>query len=42
MKPGVDQWGPSGASVWSASTIDPKRRLMGVTTGDNFSAPAMI
>ena len=37
---GVDQWGPSGASVWSAPTIDPKRGVMYVTTGDNFSAPA--
>jgi len=34
------QWGPSGGSVWSAPTIDPKRRLVYVTTGDNFSAPA--
>ncbi|MGA2716822.1 MAG: PQQ-binding-like beta-propeller repeat protein [Bryobacteraceae bacterium] len=37
---GVDQWGPSGASVWSAPTIDPKRGVMYVTTGDNFSSPA--
>jgi polyvinyl alcohol dehydrogenase (cytochrome) len=37
---GADQWGPSGASVWSAPTIDPKRGMMYVTTGDNFSAPA--
>ena len=37
---GVAQWGPSGASVWSAPTIDPKRGVLYVTTGDNFSAPA--
>jgi polyvinyl alcohol dehydrogenase (cytochrome) len=37
---GIEQWGPSGASVWSAPTIDAKRGLMYVTTGDNFSAPA--
>jgi len=37
---GVDTWGPSGASIWSAPTIDPKRGVMYVTTGDNFSAPA--
>jgi polyvinyl alcohol dehydrogenase (cytochrome) len=37
---GVEQWGPSGASVWSAPTIDPKRGVLYVTTGDNFSAPA--
>ena len=37
---GVEQWGPSGASIWSAPTIDPKRGVIYVTTGDNFSAPA--
>jgi polyvinyl alcohol dehydrogenase (cytochrome) len=37
---GAEQWGPSGASVWSAPTIDPKRGLMYVTTGDNFSEPS--
>ncbi|PWT98097.1 MAG: cytochrome C oxidase Cbb3 [Terriglobia bacterium] len=34
------QWGPSGGSVWSAPTIDPKRGLIYITTGDNFSPPA--
>jgi polyvinyl alcohol dehydrogenase (cytochrome) len=33
-------WGPSGAGVWSAPTIDTRRRLMYITTGDNYSAPA--
>jgi polyvinyl alcohol dehydrogenase (cytochrome) len=37
---GVEEWGPSGASVWSAPTLDEKRGVMYVTTGDNFSAPA--
>lgn len=37
---GVEQWGPSGASVWSAPTLDPKRGVLYVTTGDNFSPPA--
>ena len=32
--------GPSGGSVWSAPTIDVKRRRIYVTTGDNFSVPA--
>ena len=32
--------GPSGASIWSTPTIDLKRKLMYVTTGDNFSLPA--
>jgi polyvinyl alcohol dehydrogenase (cytochrome) len=34
------QWGPSGASVWGAPTVDAKRGLLYVTTGDNFSEPA--
>jgi polyvinyl alcohol dehydrogenase (cytochrome) len=34
------KWGPSGASIWSAPTIDLKRKQIYVTTGDNFSAPA--
>jgi polyvinyl alcohol dehydrogenase (cytochrome) len=32
--------GPSGASIWSAPTLDLKRKLIYVTTGDNFSNPA--
>src|SRR5262249_28046795 len=36
---GAEEWGPSGASIWSAPTIDSKRGLMYVTTGDNFSNP---
>jgi polyvinyl alcohol dehydrogenase (cytochrome) len=37
---GKNQWGPSGASVWGAPTLDAKRGLLYVTTGDNFSEPA--
>jgi len=37
---GQQQWGPSGAPVWSAPTIDEKRGLIYVTTGDNYSSPA--
>lgn len=33
-------WGPSGAPVWSAPTIDIARGLLYVTTGDNYSPPA--
>lgn len=36
---GTQLWGPSGASVWSAPTIDAKRRMLYVGTGDNHSAP---
>jgi polyvinyl alcohol dehydrogenase (cytochrome) len=37
---GTLRQGPSGAGIWSAPTIDPKRRMLYVTTGDNYSAPA--
>ena len=37
---GTIRQGPSGAGVWSAPTIDPKRGMLYVTTGDNYSAPA--
>ncbi|HTR01036.1 MAG TPA: PQQ-binding-like beta-propeller repeat protein [Candidatus Acidoferrum sp.] len=39
-KNGVQLWGPSGAPVWSSPTIDPLRRAVYVTTGDNYSDPA--
>lgn len=37
---GTPQWGPSGAGVWSAPTVDAQRGLLYVTTGDNYSRPA--
>ena len=37
---GVQQWGPSGAGVWSSPTIDAKRHAIYVTTGDSYSDPA--
>jgi polyvinyl alcohol dehydrogenase (cytochrome) len=36
---GVPTWGPSGASIWSAPTIDVQRKLIYAGTGDNFSDP---
>jgi polyvinyl alcohol dehydrogenase (cytochrome) len=39
-KTGVDQMGPSGAGVWSAPTVDDKRGVLYITTGDNYSHPA--
>jgi polyvinyl alcohol dehydrogenase (cytochrome) len=33
-------WGPSGAGVWGSPTLDAKRGLLYITTGDNFSSPA--
>lgn len=37
---GTKTWGPAGASIWSAPTIDTERKLVYAATGDNFSAPA--
>ncbi|MBZ5601766.1 MAG: PQQ-binding-like beta-propeller repeat protein [Acidobacteriia bacterium] len=39
-KSGTRTWGPSGASIWSAPTIDTERKIIYVATGDNFSEPA--
>ena len=32
-------WGPSGGSIWNSPTIDPKRRLIYVGTGNGFTLP---
>ncbi len=37
---GVKIFGPSGVGVWSRPTVDAKRKLLYVATGDNYSAPA--
>jgi polyvinyl alcohol dehydrogenase (cytochrome) len=34
---GVREWGPSGAGTWSAPTLDRARRLLYVTTGNNYT-----
>jgi polyvinyl alcohol dehydrogenase (cytochrome) len=36
---GTQLWGPSGAAVWNAPTIDAKRKVLYVGTGDNHSHP---
>ncbi len=36
---GTPRFGPSGAGVWAAPTLDLKRRLLYIATGDNYSAP---
>jgi polyvinyl alcohol dehydrogenase (cytochrome) len=38
--PGViGTFGPSGAGVWGSPTLDARRGLLYITTGDNFSSP---
>ena len=36
---GTPQRGPSGAGVWASPTIDARRGVMYITTGDNYSSP---
>lgn len=36
---GTQHWGPSGAGVWAAPTVDRKRGLIYVATGDAYSDP---
>ncbi|HUR35659.1 MAG TPA: PQQ-binding-like beta-propeller repeat protein [Vicinamibacterales bacterium] len=37
---GTQLWGPAGGSVWSAPTIDTKRGLLYVATGNAYNNPA--
>ena len=37
---GLKMYGPSGAGIWSAPTVDRKRGLLYVGTGNNYSPPA--
>ena len=37
---GRQLWGPAGAAVWTSPTIDVKRRLIYVGTGNAYSEPA--
>jgi polyvinyl alcohol dehydrogenase (cytochrome) len=37
---GTPTFGPSGAAVWAAPTLDVTRRRLYVTTGNNYSVPA--
>ena len=39
-KRGTEQRGPSGAAVWAAPTLDTRRGLLYLATGDNYSSPA--
>jgi polyvinyl alcohol dehydrogenase (cytochrome) len=39
-KDGVQQWGPAGGGIWASPTIDPKRRMVYVATGNGYADPA--
>jgi polyvinyl alcohol dehydrogenase (cytochrome) len=36
---GTQLWGPSGSAVWSAPTLDPRRGVLYVATGNSYSDP---
>lgn len=36
---GAQIWGPSGGAVWSSPTVDPKRKVLYVGTGDGYTKP---
>lgn len=38
-KIGTQLYGPAGAGIWSAPTVDLKKRAVYVTTGDNYQDP---
>jgi polyvinyl alcohol dehydrogenase (cytochrome) len=37
---GTQLWGPAGAAVWSAPTIDPQRRRIYISTSNGYTYPA--
>jgi polyvinyl alcohol dehydrogenase (cytochrome) len=37
---GANNFGPSGAPIWSSPMLDSKRKLVIATTGQNYSSPA--
>ncbi|HJZ71528.1 MAG TPA: PQQ-binding-like beta-propeller repeat protein [Vicinamibacterales bacterium] len=37
---GTRLWGPAGAAVWSAPTVDARRGLIYIATGDAYTSPA--
>jgi polyvinyl alcohol dehydrogenase (cytochrome) len=37
---GTQLWGPAGAAIWSSPTVDPKRGLLYVATGNGYNDPA--
>ena len=41
-KAGVTQYGPSGAAVWSAPTIDAARKRIYVGTGNGYTGPDQV
>ena len=38
-KDGVQMWGPAGAGIWAAPTVDAKRNMVYVATGNGYADP---
>ena len=38
-KDGVQMWGPAGAGIWAAPTVDAKRNMIYVATGNGYADP---
>ncbi len=38
-KDGVEMYGPAGGGIWSAPTVDPRRGLVYVATGNGYAGP---
>lgn len=38
---GKTTWGPAGVSIWSAPTVDVKRGVLYITTGNSYAGPAV-
>jgi len=38
-KVGTTRWGPAGAGVWSAPTVDPRRKVVYAATGNMYTEP---
>jgi polyvinyl alcohol dehydrogenase (cytochrome) len=39
-KDGVPQWGPAGGGIWASPTVDPRRNMIYVATGNNYAEPS--
>ena len=39
---GIMAWGPAGGGIWSAPTIDAKRKVVYVATGNGYAEPAQL
>lgn len=39
-KDGVQMYGPAGGGIWSAPTVDPRRGLVYIATGNGYAEPA--